>query len=81
MNTEKLDEAPFWTDEDFSNAVHRVGLKPVGKKVKINLTIDPDVVEWYKTVSVLAFKHIFLILSATMRKAPYACNQISRKPH
>ena len=42
------DEAPVWTDDDFSNAVHRVGLKPVGKKLKINLTLDPDVVEWYK---------------------------------
>jgi len=26
------DDAPVWTDDDFSNAVHRVGLKPVGKK-------------------------------------------------
>ena len=48
LSPENLDEAPVWTDEDFSNAVHRVGLKPVGKKLKINLTIDPDVLEWYK---------------------------------
>jgi len=43
-----MDDAPVWTEDDFSNAVHRVGLKPVGKKLKINLTLDPDVVEWYK---------------------------------
>jgi uncharacterized protein (DUF4415 family) len=43
-----LDEAPIWTEEDFANAIHRVGLKPVGKKLKINLTLDPDVVAWYK---------------------------------
>jgi len=34
--------------EDFACAVHRVGLKPVGKKLKINMTLDPDVVAWYK---------------------------------
>jgi uncharacterized protein (DUF4415 family) len=45
---EDLDEAPVWTDEDFANAVHRFNMKPVGKKQKINLTLDPDVVAWYK---------------------------------
>jgi len=43
-----LDEVPPLTAADFSKAVHRVGLKPVGKKLKINLTVDPDVVAWYK---------------------------------
>jgi uncharacterized protein (DUF4415 family) len=43
-----LDEAPLWTEEDFKHAVHRIGLKPVGKKLKINMTLDPDVVAWYK---------------------------------
>jgi uncharacterized protein (DUF4415 family) len=47
-NTEDHDDAPIWSDDDFANAVHRVGLKPVGKKLKINLTLDPDVVSWYK---------------------------------
>jgi uncharacterized protein (DUF4415 family) len=42
------DEAPVWANEDFVNAIHRVGLKPVGKKLKINITLDPDVVAWYK---------------------------------
>ncbi|MDR1163023.1 MAG: hypothetical protein LBM17_04190 [Candidatus Accumulibacter sp.] len=32
-DSDDLDEAPVWTAEDFANAVHRVGLKPVGKKV------------------------------------------------
>ena len=36
-NTEDHDDAPIWSDDDFANAVHRVGLKPVGKKLKINL--------------------------------------------
>lgn len=47
-NAEDQDDAPIWSDDDFANAVHRVGLKPVGKKLKINLTLDPDVVSWYK---------------------------------
>jgi len=45
---EDLDEVPSWTNDDFANAIHRVGLKPVGKKLKINMTLDPDVVAWYK---------------------------------
>lgn len=33
-----LDEAPIWTDTDFKQAVHRVGLKPLPqKKQKINI--------------------------------------------
>jgi uncharacterized protein (DUF4415 family) len=43
-----LDEVPPLTAENFANAVHRVGLVPVGKKMKINITLDPDVVAWYK---------------------------------
>ena len=48
VDLDDLDEVPPLTAEDFANAVHRVGLKPVGKKLKINLTLDPDVVAWYK---------------------------------
>ena len=48
LNPSDLDDAPIWTDEDFAHAARRVGLKPVGKKLKINLTLDPDVVAWYK---------------------------------
>lgn len=44
-----LDEVPTWTDDDFKNAVQRVGLKPLSqKKQKINITLDPDVVAWFK---------------------------------
>lgn len=44
-----LDEAPIWTDNDFKNAVQRVGLKPLSqKKQKINISLDPDVVAWFK---------------------------------
>ncbi|MCM1512950.1 MAG: BrnA antitoxin family protein [Oxalobacter formigenes] len=43
-----LDEVQPLTEEDFKHAVHRVGLKPVGKKLKINIMLDPDVVAWYK---------------------------------
>ena len=48
LQTTDLDEAPPLTAEDFAHAVHRIGLEPVGKKLKINLTLDPDVVAWYK---------------------------------
>ena len=44
-----LDEAPIWTDDDFKNAVQRVGQKPLSqKKQKINIALDPDVVAWFK---------------------------------
>lgn len=36
--SDDLDEAPIWTDTDFKQAVHRVGLKPLPqKKQKINI--------------------------------------------
>jgi len=44
-----LDEAPVWSSDDFEQAVHRVGLQSVPtKKQKINITLDPDVVAWFK---------------------------------
>ena len=47
--TDDLGEAPIWTEDDFKNAVHRAGLKPLSqKKQKINIALDPDVVEWFK---------------------------------
>ena len=47
--SDDLDEAPIWTDVDFKQAVHRVGLKPLlQKKQKINITLDPDIVAWFK---------------------------------
>lgn len=48
-SSDDLDEAPVWTVEDFSTATHRIGLKPApARKVKINITLDPDVVAWFK---------------------------------
>ena len=49
VDLDDLDEVPPLSAEFFANAVHRVGLQPVGKKLKINLTLDPDVVAWYKS--------------------------------
>ena len=47
--SDTMDEAPVWTADDFKNAVHRVDLKPAPiKKAKINITLDPDVVAWFK---------------------------------
>lgn len=44
-----LDEAPIRTDDDFKHAVQRDGLKSLSqKKQKINITLDPDVVAWFK---------------------------------
>lgn len=47
--SDNLDEAPVWTNDDFKLATHRVGLKPLPqKKQKINITLDPDIVAWFK---------------------------------
>jgi len=61
-----LDEAPIWTAEDFAHAVHRVGLKPVGKKLKINIALDPDVVAWYKTKA--GARGYQTLINATLRE-------------
>ena len=44
-----IDEVPPLTDAFFKRAVHRVDLKPVGKKPKINIALDPDIVAFFKT--------------------------------
>lgn len=46
--SDDLDEAPIWEEKDFAQAVHRLGLRPAQKKVKINITLDPDVIAWFK---------------------------------
>jgi uncharacterized protein (DUF4415 family) len=47
--SDDLDEAPAWKAGDFKTANHRVGLKPAPtKKLKISITLDPDVVAWFK---------------------------------
>ncbi len=48
-SSDDLDEAPVWSPEDFAQAVHRVSLHSTPmKKQKINITLDPDVVAWFK---------------------------------
>jgi len=62
-----LDEVPPLTAEFFANAVHRVGLKPVGKKMKINITLDPEVVAWYKAKA--GGRGYQTLINATLREA------------
>lgn len=47
--SDEFDEAPVWTADDFKKATHRAGLKPLPlKKKKIDTTLDPDVITWFK---------------------------------
>ena len=47
--SDDFDEAPVWSPEDFALAVHRVDLQTTAmKKQKINITLDPDVLAWFK---------------------------------
>jgi uncharacterized protein (DUF4415 family) len=65
--SDDLDDAPIWTDEDFAQAAHRIGLKPVGKKLKVNITLDPDVVAWYKAQA--GGRGYQTLMNATLREA------------
>ncbi len=63
-----MDEAPVWTKDDFAKANHRVGLKPAQtKKVKINITLDPDVVAWFKQEA--GGRGYQTLINATLREA------------
>ena len=63
-----LDEAPVWSAEDFAAAKHRVGLKPVPlKKQKINITLDPDIVAWFKSEA--GGRGYQTLINATLREA------------
>jgi uncharacterized protein (DUF4415 family) len=62
-----LDEAPLLTEADFARAVHRVGLQPVARKAKINITLDPDVVAWYKARA--GGRGYQTLINATLREA------------
>jgi uncharacterized protein (DUF4415 family) len=63
-----LDEAPPITPEDLARAVHRVGLKPAsGKKTKISIALDPDVVSWFKRQS--GERGYQTLINATLREA------------
>ncbi len=66
--SDDLDEAPVWTADDFAMAVHRVGLKPAPlKKVKISITLDPDVVSWFKSKA--GGRGYQTLINATLREA------------
>ncbi len=66
--SDDLDETPIWTDDDFKNAVHRVGLKPLSqKKQKINIALDPDVVAWFKQQA--GGRGYQTLINATLREA------------
>jgi uncharacterized protein (DUF4415 family) len=66
--SDDLDEAPVWTAEDFAQASHRVGLKsPQTKKVKINITLDPEVVAWFKQEA--GGRGYQTLINATLREA------------
>ncbi len=63
-----LDEAPVWTDDDFKQAAHRIGLKPLPqKKQKINITLDPEVVAWFKQQA--GGRGYQTLINATLREA------------
>jgi uncharacterized protein (DUF4415 family) len=62
-----LDEAPVWTEADFDGALHRRAMKPVGRKTKINITLDPDIVAWYKMQS--GGRGYQTLINATLREA------------
>ena len=66
--SDDLDEAPVWSPEDFAQAVHRVGLQPAAmKKQKINITLDPDVVAWFKQQA--GGRGYQTLINATLREA------------
>lgn len=66
--SEDMDDAPVWTAEDFKTAVHRVGLAPAPfKKQKINITLDPDVVAWFKAEA--GGRGYQTLINATLRDA------------
>jgi hypothetical protein len=67
VELDDLDEVPPLTADFFANAVHRVGLKPVGKKLKINITLDPAVVAWYKDKA--GGRGYQTLMNATLREA------------
>ncbi|MDR1275933.1 MAG: BrnA antitoxin family protein [Candidatus Accumulibacter sp.] len=68
-DSDDLDEVPPLTAEDFAKGVHRVGLKPVGKKLKINMTVDPDIVAWFKASA--GGRGYQTLMNAALRKAMY----------
>jgi len=65
--TSELDESPVWTEDDFVGAVHRRGLKLVSRKEKISITLDPDILAWYKAAA--GGRGYQTLINATLREA------------
>lgn len=68
QTTRCLRRSDIWTDDDFKQAVHRAGLKPLPqKKQKINITLDPDIVAWFKQQA--GGRGYQTLINATLREA------------
>lgn len=79
IGTEEYDEIPELTDADLARAVWKIGDKVVSeaegraafsaalKKQKINITLDPDVVAWFKQQA--GGRGYQTLINATLREA------------
>ena len=48
VDDDDLDEVPPITQADLDRAVYRVNFQPMPRKQKISITLDPDVVAFFK---------------------------------
>lgn len=62
-----LDEAPPVTTADLARAVRRVNLQPMPRKQKISITIDTDVVTFFKVQA--GERGYQTLINATLREA------------
>jgi len=79
ITPEEYDEAPELTDADLARATWRIAGKEVSeaegrtafsaalKKQKINITLDPDVLAWYRTQA--GGRGYQTLINATLREA------------
>ena len=79
LTADELDEIPELTDADMAHGQWRVGGQAVGeaegravfrsalKKQKINITLDPDVVSWFKAQA--GGRGYQTLINATLREA------------
>lgn len=62
-----LDEAPPITAADMARAVRRVNLQPMPRKQKISITLDPDIVAFFKAQA--GERGYQTLINATLREA------------
>ena len=62
-----LDAAPPMTAADMARAVRRVNLQPMPRKQKISITLDPDVVTFFKAQA--GERGYQTLINATLREA------------